>query len=136
MDDCIFCKIVAGEIPAQKVYEDDNALAFLDVSPTAQGHTLVIPKKHFENIFDIDDDDLKELAVAIKKVSNLIKKNLGATGINIMNNNGVDAHQAVPHLHFHIIPRLPNDHLLSWPEVEKNYKEENFEEIAKKIRGE
>jgi len=133
MENCIFCKIVAGEIPAHKIWENDHVLAFLDVNPIAKGHTLVIPKKHCMDIFDADDEYLKEITAALKKVSSLIKQDLGATGVNLMNASGIDAQQTVFHLHFHIIPRFTNDGLDTWPK--SDFKDTSLEETAKKIRG-
>lgn len=132
-NNCIFCKIANGEIPARKVYEDKKVLAFLDVSPISKGHTLVIPKKHFENIFDIDEDSLKEIISAAKKVSLLLKKNLNADGMNILHASGKDAQQSVFHFHIHLVPRYKKDKLNTWPK--SDYKELNFDEIIKKVTG-
>jgi histidine triad (HIT) family protein len=104
MKDCIFCKIIKGEIPSYKVYEDDFVYAFLDINPSFPGHTLVIPKKHSENIFDIEKDDLERVVMASKKISQKMKS-LGCSGINIYNNNGKKSGQIVFHFHMHIVPR-------------------------------
>ena len=133
MENCIFCKIIAGEIPAHKIWENDHVLAFLDVNPIAKGHTLVIPKNHDVDIFDVDKDYLEEIASAIKEISALIKRNLAITGVNIMNASGVDAQQSVFHLHFHIIPRFENDGLNTWPKSDFN--DISLEKTAKKIVG-
>lgn len=111
MDDCIFCKIITGEIPSVKVYEDDEVLAFLDAAPFSRGHSLVIPKKHFENIYEIDEESLKKVIVSSKNISVKIKNALSADGIRISQSNGVVAGQAVFHIHFHIIPRYQDDGL-------------------------
>ena len=103
--DCIFCKIVKGEAPAKKVYENEKVLAFLTIGPISRGHLLVIPKKHFENIFDIDEDYLKEIIFATKKISQKLKKNLKADGVNILHASGKDAQQSVFHFHLHLVPR-------------------------------
>ncbi len=109
---CIFCKILNGEIPSNKVFENDNFIAILDAFPASEGHTLVIPKKHYENIFEIDEDTLKEGYAIAKKVANSIKKSLSVEDINILQNNGALAGQTVNHFHIHIIPRKENDKIV------------------------
>lgn len=109
---CIFCKIINKEIPSKIVYEDELVLAILDLSQATYGHTLVIPKKHYENIYEIDDETLAHLIKIVKKLAIKIKNKLNASGINILNNNETAAGQSVMHLHFHIIPRYDNDDLL------------------------
>lgn len=113
MDDCIFCKIISGDVPCHKIYEDEYVLAFLDVNPVVNGHTLVIPKKHFVNIFDVDDFYLEKVTLAIKKIANHYNKIFD--GVNILNANDKSAQQSVFHLHFHIIPRTINDGKDFWP---------------------
>jgi histidine triad (HIT) family protein len=116
MESCIFCKIIKGEIPCTKVYEDDKVLAFLDISPVNKGHTLVIPKKHYETLMDVPDDLLCETMKIIKKLSKAVMKTVKADGINISINNYKAAGQLVLHLHVHIMPRFSNDGLkLDWP---------------------
>ena len=135
MNDCIFCKIVNGEIPCHKVWEDKDVLAFLSIAPDVDGHTIVIPKKHSENIFDIPEEDFNEVCKGIKKVSDMIKENFGASGVNISNNSGKDVGQEVMHIHFHILPRIEDDGRRLRLTGEKNINK-NFEEILKKIKGE
>lgn len=113
---CIFCKIIAGEIPGYKVYEDENTLAFLDINPVNPGHTLVVPKKHFANIEEADEQILCQIMKVVKKIGLSLKKNLAALGYNAQVNNDPAAGQVVPHLHFHVIPRLENDGLKLWPQ--------------------
>lgn len=110
MTDCLFCKIANREIPAFKVYEDADTLAFLDINPAAPGHTLVIPKKHAKDIFDIDEQSLKAVAAATKHVAAKIRSALG-TDVTVMQNNGHAAGQAIDHLHVHVIPRSAGDRL-------------------------
>jgi histidine triad (HIT) family protein len=129
---CIFCKIIAGEIPSYKVYEDDNSLAFLDIAPVNPGHTLVVSKKHFVNLEDTPEGILCQVISAVKKVGRAIKDGLGAEGYNINVNNDPVAGQIIPHLHFHIIPRRDGDGLKSWEQGK--YKEGKAEEISKKIK--
>ena len=115
MDNCVFCKIVRGEIPSYKIYEDDDTLAFLDISKDIDGHTLVIPKKHFTNVTDIDSDTLSKVILTAQKVANHYVKDCGYDGFNILNANNESAGQTVFHLHFHIIPRKNNDNEDAWP---------------------
>ena len=131
--DCVFCKIIAGEIPADKIYEDEDCLAFLDITPVNPGHSLLITKKHYENIYELPDEALKKLAPAIKKIAVAIKEGTGAEGINIGMNNEAAAGQIVPHAHFHIIPRFPNDGHRHWKGG--SYAEGEAEKIAEKIRA-
>ena len=107
--DCIFCKIINGEIPSYTIYENDNVKAFLDISPVSNGHTLIIPKKHIENIYDADIKDLKNIELASKVVGKLLKEKLGYNGITRMQNN--EYGQDVKHYHMHLIPRYQGDKL-------------------------
>jgi len=110
---CIFCKIIAGEIPSYKVYEDEKVLAMLDISQATIGHTLVLPKAHFEDIHEIDADTLSHLFKVVKKISDHYHDVLpGMKGINILNNNGEAAGQTVKHYHVHILPRYEDDDLV------------------------
>lgn len=105
---CIFCDIINGKIPSSKVYEDENVLAILDVSQVTFGHTLVMPKKHVDNIVEADDETVEQCAKVISHLTKQIVKNTGAKGCNVLNNCGEIAGQTVNHLHFHIIPRYSN----------------------------
>jgi histidine triad (HIT) family protein len=131
--DCIFCKIIAGEIPAEKVYEDENTLAFLDIKPVNFGHTLLIPKKHSQNIFDLPTEELQGMMPALKKVAEAIKESVNADGLNITNNHEAAAGQLVYHLHFHIIPRFSNDGFVHWHG--KSYAEGEMSATAEKIKS-
>src|SRR3990167_4581592 len=133
MSDCIFCKIIRGELPSYKVYEDENTLAFLDIRPVNAGHTLVVPKKHSHNIFDIAPEDWATLAEAARVISIAIEQALKADGVNIAMNNREHAGQVVDHPHLHIIPRFKGDGLKLMPQ--RNYKENEAEESAGKIRA-
>jgi histidine triad (HIT) family protein len=110
MNNCVFCKVIAREIPSTKIYEDDEVYALLDINPNAVGHTLVVPKKHFKNIFDSTEEALAQTIVQVKKIAGAIKEALDADGVNIAINNGQAAGQVVFHLHIHIIPRFNGDH--------------------------
>lgn len=109
MKDCIFCKIVKGEAPSWKVMENDAVYAFLDINPVSKYHTLVIPKKHYENIFDIGEEDMKEVALMLRKLSRIYQSQLGIENLQIVNSNGSEGQQDVFHIHFHIVPRKLGD---------------------------
>lgn len=113
--DCIFCKIIAGEIPSSKVYEDDKVYAFLDIAPITPGHTLVIPKRHSTNLYDVPAEDLHATADACQRMAKALKAGLGCDGVNLGMNNEKAAGQLVPHTHFHLIPRREGDGLTHWP---------------------
>lgn len=102
--DCLFCRIVAGELPAKQIYSDDASIAFLDISPWQEGHTLVVPRRHVSDVL-ADRTILAEIAPAIFKVGNLLKQRLGATACNILTNAGADSGQEVFHVHAHLLPR-------------------------------
>lgn len=133
MPDCIFCKIVRDELPSYKVYEDANTLAFLDIRPVNAGHTLVIPKEHSTNIFDIAPEDWLAVADTVRRVAVAIEKSVRADGVNIGMNNREHAGQVVHHPHVHIIPRFKGDGLKLMPQ--RTYKEGEAEQTAKKIRA-
>lgn len=134
MTDCIFCKIVAGEVPADIVYEDSETLAFLDATPTAAGHTLVIPKKSAVNIFDVDDETLAAVMRTVRKLAPVVRDAVGAAGVHINSNHGAAAGQAVFHLHMHIIPRCDRTAFEFWP-PEASASTVSKKEIAEKIKA-
>lgn len=111
MENCIFCKIARGEIDSAEIWEDENLFVFLDINPLTKGHCLIIPKQHFESIFDIDSKVLEKIAVLVKDLAERMKKNLGANGINLVNASGRAAEQSAFHFHLHVIPRYENDGL-------------------------
>lgn len=117
--DCIFCKIINGEIPSYKIYEDDMTYAFLDIADDSYGHTLVIPKKHCKNILDCNKKYLSAVANAVKKISKHYVKDCGFEGVNVLNASGECAQQTVFHLHFHIVPRKSGDGIDMWPLKDK-----------------
>ena len=108
-NDCVFCAIAAGEIPCFKVYEDELVLAYLDINPFSEGHTLVIPKAHTTGLLDTPDETLAALLARVKKVAAHLKTALGCDGFHILQNNGAAAGQTVGHIHFHIVPRRNGD---------------------------
>ena len=109
MSDCIFCKIARGEVLSEKIYEDDKFVAFKDINPVGEGHTLIIPKKHFDNLMEMDDKNSSGYINAIKEVGKILMKRHNADGLNIVLNNGEVAGQVVGHVHFHILPRKKGD---------------------------
>jgi len=108
-NDCVFCAIAAGEIPCFKVYEDELVLAYLDINPFSEGHTLVIPKAHTTGLLDTPEETLAALLARVKKVAAHLKTALGCDGFHILQNNGAAAGQTVGHIHFHIVPRRNGD---------------------------
>ena len=109
MEDCIFCKIVKGEIPCYKIYENDYVLAFLDIAKDIDGHILVIPKSHCKSVLDCGENDLKEIMLAIQKISNHLINNCGYDGVNLINCCNEGAGKTVVHFHMHLIPRKKSD---------------------------
>ena len=106
---CVFCSIIKGDIPTNLVYEDDVVMAILDISQATKGHTLIIPKKHYVNIYDVEEETLKHMIVVSKKIAILLTDKLNADGCNIVSNNNEAAGQAIGHIHFHVIPRYVDD---------------------------
>ncbi len=128
---CIFCQIIAKEIPCYQVYEDEKTLAFLDIKPVNPGHTLVIPKIHFANLEEIPERELQALILIVKKIGQMLKTKLNIPGYNIVLNNDSVAGQEIPHLHFHIIPRHENDNLKLFPQAKQTMLA--AEDILKKL---
>lgn len=136
MEDCIFCKIIKGEIPSFKVYEDENVFAFEDINPIAEGHTLVIPKKHSRDLWEIGGDALTSVQLASKKIIDAINKALKPTGVAVMQLNGKSVGQSVLHYHLHLIPRLeesPPLPISRWEMTPGNM--DKIKETAEKIKG-
>ena len=132
MDNCIFCKIIKGEIPSYKIYEDDRTIAFLDISKDLYGHTIIAPKHHYKNVLDCNKEDLNATIETIQKVSNHYVNNCCFDGINVFNSNEQSAEQVVLHLHFHIFPRKNNDGLELYPELKEQ--EINLKDIYDKLK--
>ncbi|MCR5563053.1 MAG: HIT family protein [Desulfovibrio sp.] len=114
--DCIFCAIVSGAIPSSKVFESDTVYAFLDLNPVHKGHTLIIPKKYFKDVTELDTTLGRDIFDAMQRVAGAVMEATGAKGFNVLQNNGRIAGQMVDHLHWHIIPRFENDGLGMWPQ--------------------
>lgn len=131
MEDCIFCKLIRGESPSMKVYEDGDTLVFMDTAGDVDGHILAVPKKHCGNILDCDVETLSSLMRTVKRVSEHLVKDCGYEGINLLNASGVSAGQSVPHFHIHIIPRKTGDNIDAWPRFEGA--KEKTEEVFRRM---
>jgi histidine triad (HIT) family protein len=115
VNDCIFCRIVAGDLPSTRIHDDDQAIAIMDINPATRGHALVIPRAHARDMFDIAPEALVHCAQLAARIGGLAMRNLGATGITVMQSNGAAAWQTVFHYHVHVIPRYDGDPLvLPW----------------------
>ncbi|MGF3182338.1 HIT family protein [Facklamia sp. P12934] len=137
MTNCIFCKIINGEVPSAKIYEDDEVFAFLDITQVTKGHTLVIPKKHVKDIFEYDPELASTVFSRIPKIADAIKKSIpGVKGMNILNNNGEVAYQSVFHSHIHLIPRYHKEEgfKLHFEDHSDGYTQDEFQQLAASIK--
>lgn len=134
-DDCLFCKIIDGELPSAKVYEDEHVYAFMDLSQVTTGHTLIIPKVHTRDIYETPDDVASELFARVPKIANAIKKAYDPVGMNLLNNNEILAGQSVFHFHIHLIPRYDEDDGfdVKWTTRNDEFSMDDLKEIAEKI---
>ena len=130
--DCIFCKIIKGDIPSAKVYENDDVLAFLDISQVTKGHTLIIPKKHEENLYELSDHTVQTLFAAVPKVAKALKAEFSPVGLNLLNNNGEEAGQSVFHYHLHLLPRYGKGDGFGavWHDHSSKYTNEELQKMA------
>jgi len=134
MADCIFCKIVQGEIPSAKIYEDDLVMSFLDINPINPGHALVLPKEHYATLFDVPQEVLHACITASQRVAGAVFGAVGASGLNFLQNNFRSAGQLIDHVHFHLIPRHEGDGFLtSWPG--RPYPPGELEVVLKKVQA-
>jgi histidine triad (HIT) family protein len=133
-DDCIFCKIVAGELPAQKVDEDEHTVSFMDIHPWTRGHALVIPREHVENLYEIGEDDMRRTMLGAQRLARRMKERLGCDGINLLNSCEPAAWQTVFHFHIHVIPRYDDDPL-ELPTRPQQAEAEDLEKVADELRG-
>lgn len=132
-ENCIFCKILAGEIPSTAVYEDDDFKAILDVNPAARGHVIILPKNHAANIYELPDEDASKIMIVAKKIATAIEKTYHCDGVNILQNNGEAAGQTVFHLHVHVIPRFKGDTVnIGWKQGDMP---EDLDAICKEIQA-
>jgi len=130
---CIFCRIVKGEIPCAKIFEDDYIISFLDIAPANKGHALIVTKNHYETLLDVPDDDLNDLMIKAKKIARAMSSALGSEGFNVLMNNKKVAGQLVLHAHLHIIPRFKGDGIdLNWRP--KKYNGREIDEFKEKIQ--
>lgn len=133
MENCIFCKIIKGEIDSKTVYEDDNFKAIMDISPAAMGHVIVLAKNHAEDIFEMTEEDLSKALIVARKVARAVKDATGCDGVNILQNNGLAANQTVLHYHIHIIPRFEKDNVkIKWEPLSPGM--DDISVMAEKIR--
>ena len=133
MEDCVFCKIIDGKIPAAKIYEDSWVVGFLDIMPANKGHCLVVPRKHTSNLIEMNDEDLVATMKAAKKVARALSLSFGNGSFNIVMNNGKEAGQLVNHAHIHLIPRFQKDRLrIKWSHLK--YEGDEMKEYADKIK--
>jgi histidine triad (HIT) family protein len=133
-DDCIFCKIVAGELPSETVQEDHHTVAFMDINPWTRGHALVIPRKHSPNIYEVGDEDLRHTAIAAKQLAVRVKERLRCDGVNVLNASEPAAWQSVFHFHMHVIPRYDDDPL-ELPVRPRQAEPDELAAVAAEIRG-
>lgn len=135
--DCIFCKIIAGEIPSAKVYENEDVYAFLDISQVAKGHTLIVPKQHTQNLYDTPPEVAGKIFRIVPKIANALKKTYQPIGMNLLNNNEAPANQSVFHLHLHLIPKYEVDKGFDvvWETHEDRYTSEDLQTIAAEIKS-
>jgi histidine triad (HIT) family protein len=135
MCDCIFCKIINGDIPAAKVFENENVMAFLDISQVTKGHTLVIPKVHKENLFELTPVEASNLFEAVPTIANALKTEFNPIGLNAVNNNGEQAGQSVFHFHLHLIPRYGKGDGFGavWKNNQGDYTPQSLQEMAENI---
>ena len=129
MEDCIFCKIIKGEIPSFKVYEDERTFAFADINPISKGHTLIVPKQHAKDLWEISEDNLVAVHRASKKIMDAMRRSLSPAGVACLQLNGSAVNQVVPHYHLHLIPRSASEPEL--PMTTWELKEGDMEEIKK-----
>jgi histidine triad (HIT) family protein len=133
---CIFCEIAAKRLPTNAVYEDEQVIAFLDIRPSNPGHTLVVPKKHYETLLDVPEEEAAHLMKVVKHIAEGIVESMKADGFNILQNNKKAAYQLIPHAHFHVVPRFENDNLPLGNIRQGSYKDEQeMKDVATKIRA-
>jgi histidine triad (HIT) family protein len=133
-EDCIFCKVLAGEIPGERIYEDEHAVAVMDINPWTRGHAVVFPRKHAADLFEIEDGELEHVAVAAKRVAAKMRATLNCDGVNLLQSNGKAAWQTIFHLHVHVIPRYEGDPM-QLPARPEPAAPEELAKVAEEIRG-
>ena len=130
---CIFCKIIAGEIPAHKVYQDDAVVAFLDISQTTKGHTLIVPRRHVKTVYDLSAKEASQIFGVVPELANALRRAFSPIGLNVLNNNERPL-QSVDHVHVHLIPRYEDDRLkIGMPDHHDALRTQDYEDIKQKI---
>ncbi len=132
--DCVFCMILAGELPGEVVDEDEHTVAFMDINPWTRGHAVVVPRRHSRNLYEIDEDDLSRTVVAAKRLALKMRDRLGCDGVNLLNSTNSAAWQTVFHLHVHVIPRYEDDPL-KLPGQPQDPGDEELDAVAEELRG-
>lgn len=133
-DDCIFCKIANGDIPSATVYEDKDFRVILDIAPAAKGHALILPKQHYDNLWELGEEEAAKILTIAAKVSKAQKAALSCDGINVLQNNGIAAGQSVFHYHMHLIPRYDKDEVnIPWKSL--SYEEGEAEKVCESIKA-
>lgn len=132
MENCIFCKIVTGELPSHKIYENQSVLAFLDINPITKGHVLIIPKKHAKDLFEISSEDAAAIMGAAKKIAPALMHVTSGTGVNLLNSNGKEAGQVIFHYHLHLIPRQSEDGVRLFTPTRKH--DWDLKQLSEKIK--
>ena len=130
---CLFCKILQGEIPSKKVFESEKTYAFLDIFPVSPGHTVIVPKDHYYNILDMPEKDIAGFFLDLKKIAQLLKEKLHLDGFNILQNNFPAGGQVIPHCHYHIIPRMQNDGKMKLQTAKTQATNEELDHISNQI---
>ena len=133
-EDCIFCKVLSGDIPSERVYEDEHTIAVMDINPWTRGHAVVIARQHAADLFEIEEDELAHVAVAAKRLAAKMSDTLDCDGINLLQSNGLAAWQTIFHLHIHVIPRYDDDPL-ELPTRPQQAEPEQLAGVAEAIRG-
>jgi len=134
MEDCVFCKIIAGEIPAAKIIETDKVVSFLDISPVNPGHALVVPRRHAASLLDLQQDELHVMIFVARRVAAAVTVATGSPAFNIIQNDGEPAGQVIPHVHLHVVPRKPDDGMhFGWRQL--SYGEGELEALQKAIQA-
>lgn len=134
-DDCVFCKIIRGEIPSSQIYEDEDFKAILDINPASKGHALILPKRHYANVYEMPEDLVAKAMVLAKRLATHMTEKLGCDGFNLLQNNGEVAGQTVFHFHMHLIPRYQgadNKNLLTWNHL--SYQDGEAQQLAEKLK--
>jgi histidine triad (HIT) family protein len=133
-DECIFCRIIAGELPSERVDEDEHTVAFMDLNPWTRGHALVVPRNHSRNLYEIEDDDLRHAAVASKRLAQRMRARLACDGVNLINSCEPAAWQTVFHFHVHVVPRFADDPL-RLPGEPQQVDADDLAAVAAELRG-